>query len=352
MADFGIVNLVDPADNLPTGFGKINTNFQSLENSANGFGASMIVIESIAELPGATEVQGALEALTTINATTVTSTNTFNDARLITTDGLDRGIKELPITTDDSGSLFNVNQLNVSDIVTTNPITVPYGGTGRNDADAFSVLCGGTTATGAHQSVSSVGTSGQVLTSGGADALPTWETPTGSTTAAMSSGTVLEYEYIGGISLPTNSGSVRIHSFADCLIKFDTDTEYLYFAQGTEILGVPTGAISISVIGFGKPGIVNIVGLDSEYKYKLNTTKVISYTAGSKSVELPSGSSKLRLFAMTDCFINFGSSSVSADSSSLFFEAGTEIINIPSATTHIAVQRYTEDGGLYISGIV
>jgi len=53
-------------------------------------------------------------------------------------------------------------------------ITVPYGGTGIASATAYAVLCSGITSTGAFQSVSGVGTSGQVLTSQGASALPTW----------------------------------------------------------------------------------------------------------------------------------------------------------------------------------
>jgi hypothetical protein len=41
------------------------------------------------------------------------------------------------------------------------------------------VLCGGTTATGAHQSIASVGSAGQVLTSNGAGALPTFQAASG-----------------------------------------------------------------------------------------------------------------------------------------------------------------------------
>lgn len=41
---------------------------------------------------------------------------------------------------------------------------------------AYAVICGGTTATGAVQPIASVGTSGQVLTSNGAGALPTMQT--------------------------------------------------------------------------------------------------------------------------------------------------------------------------------
>lgn len=57
----------------------------------------------------------------------------------------------------------------------TTDLAVTHGGTGRGTATAYAPICGGTTATGAHQSVASVGTSGQVLTSNGAGALPTFQ---------------------------------------------------------------------------------------------------------------------------------------------------------------------------------
>lgn len=60
--------------------------------------------------------------------------------------------------------------------ITTGTVGVSVGGTGANSATAYAVQCGGTTSTGAHQSVASLGTSGQVLTSQGASALPTWTT--------------------------------------------------------------------------------------------------------------------------------------------------------------------------------
>jgi len=54
-------------------------------------------------------------------------------------------------------------------------ITVADGGTGRSSHTAYAVICGGTTTTAAQQSVASVGTSGQVLTSNGAGTLPTFQ---------------------------------------------------------------------------------------------------------------------------------------------------------------------------------
>jgi len=56
-----------------------------------------------------------------------------------------------------------------------NATSVPNGGTGAASTTAYAVQCGGTTSTSAHQSIATVGTSGQVLTSNGAGALPTFQ---------------------------------------------------------------------------------------------------------------------------------------------------------------------------------
>lgn len=56
-----------------------------------------------------------------------------------------------------------------------NATPVPNGGTGAASATAYAVQCGGTTSTSAHQSIATVGTIGQVLTSNGAGALPTFQ---------------------------------------------------------------------------------------------------------------------------------------------------------------------------------
>jgi len=55
-------------------------------------------------------------------------------------------------------------------------LPVANGGTGSTSFTAYGVLTGGTTSTGAVQSVAAIGTSGQVLTSNGAGALPTFQT--------------------------------------------------------------------------------------------------------------------------------------------------------------------------------
>jgi hypothetical protein len=60
--------------------------------------------------------------------------------------------------------------------LTGTPLNVASGGSGRASHTAYAVLCGGTTGTGAQQSIASVGTANQVLTSNGAGALPTFQT--------------------------------------------------------------------------------------------------------------------------------------------------------------------------------
>ena len=76
---------------------------------------------------------------------------------------------------------------NITSMFSTTPLPVNQGGTGRASSTAYAVLTGGTTSTGAQQSVSGVGTAGQILTSNGAGLLPTWQTNTaaGMVTVAM-----------------------------------------------------------------------------------------------------------------------------------------------------------------------
>ena len=94
-----------------------------------------------------------------------------------------------------------------------------YGGTGNSSFTAYSLICAGTTPTGAFQNVASVGTSGQILTSNGAGALPTFQNSQGSGT--VNSGTANQLAYyasngttVSGLgsansaSLVTNSAGV------------------------------------------------------------------------------------------------------------------------------------------------
>lgn len=86
------------------------------------------------------------------------------------------------------------------------PTTVPKGGTGDTSFTAYSVLCGGTTSTALLQNVSGVGTSGQILTSNGASALPTWQ-PAG---AASVSITAASANIVVSPSPITGTGTVNL----------------------------------------------------------------------------------------------------------------------------------------------
>lgn len=79
-----------------------------------------------------------------------------------------------------ANSAFSQSTINV-------PVSVTNGGTGATSLTAYAPIFGGTTSTGAVQS-GTVGTSGQILTSNGAGAVPTFQnnTPTESIIIAAS----------------------------------------------------------------------------------------------------------------------------------------------------------------------
>lgn len=65
--------------------------------------------------------------------------------------------------------MATVNAINTGD-----PIGVSNGGTGVAATTAYAIICGGTTTTGPIQFISSLGSSGQILSSQGAASLPTF----------------------------------------------------------------------------------------------------------------------------------------------------------------------------------
>lgn len=124
-------------------------------------------------------------------------------------DGSAPGKLELMVTPD--GAVIPVTALSISNAgVTTlaNALPVGSGGSGRTTATAYAVICGGTTSTGAQQSVASVGTAGQVLTSNGAGALPTFQT--------LQSGNIKAWVSFNGTVTPiTITGSGNVTSITD-----------------------------------------------------------------------------------------------------------------------------------------
>lgn len=118
-------------------------------------------------------------------------------------------------------------------------ITVAYGGSGRATATAYAVICGGTTATGAHQSIASVGSSGQVLTSNGAGALPTFQNVSATLTVTYTNGNA------GAIA---KGDVVYLESGVNDTVELaDADT----IAHGEQLVGIVSDA-SISAAASGE----------------------------------------------------------------------------------------------------
>ena len=82
------------------------------------------------------------------------------------------------------------------------------------------MLCGGTTSTGAYQSIAGVGSSGQVLTSNGAGALPTFQAAAGATiTGSVANSTF----YIVGTT--STSGSLSTASISNTnVVSYNAST--------------------------------------------------------------------------------------------------------------------------------
>ena len=73
------------------------------------------------------------------------------------------------------GSAGQTITTNASGTLSFGTLGVPGGGTGLSTTTAYGLIAAGTTSTGNFQQVSGTGNSGQLLTSNGAGALPTWQ---------------------------------------------------------------------------------------------------------------------------------------------------------------------------------
>lgn len=92
----------------------------------------------------------------------------------------------------------------------TTALTVAQGGSGRASHTAYAVLVGGTTTTAAQQSIASVGTAGQVLTSNGAGALPTMQDASGGVggSTGATDNRILRSDGTGGSTLQASAASL------------------------------------------------------------------------------------------------------------------------------------------------
>lgn len=123
-------------------------------------------------------------------------------------------------------------------------VPVADGGTGRSSHTAYAVICGGTSSTNAQQSVASLGTAGQVLTSQGAGALPTW-TSAGSGTV-MGTGTPFYITMWDGVAEDTIVDSPL--SYNSGLDAFDFGNKTIGSASwGGDVIPITHGGTGSSI---------------------------------------------------------------------------------------------------------
>lgn len=122
-----------------------------------------------------------------VNGTTISGLASSADQVLIT-DGANEADFSSTLPTAVQGNITTVGTI-TSGTWNGAVLTVDYGGSGRATATAYALIAGGTTATGAHQSLGT-GSAGQVLQSAGNAALPAYTTATYPSTAT-STGTIL-----------------------------------------------------------------------------------------------------------------------------------------------------------------
>lgn len=160
---------------------------------------------SLVEALNALAVPGAGFAIVKTGPTTFgnvavgTGTGTVSSVSWVTSQGVSASIANptsTPAITITLGALTGVTSFNGlvvtanTGVITTGTwngttIGVANGGTGNTTFTAYSVILAGTTAQGAFQNVSGLGSSGDVLTSAGAGAPPHWVTPASASASSI-----------------------------------------------------------------------------------------------------------------------------------------------------------------------
>lgn len=180
-----------------------------------------------------TPVLGVATA-TSINTAVITAPTTTVGGNIKLLEGTNNGTNTLtiqaPASTADVTATF---QAVTGDIYVSGGTDIPVadGGTGLSSTTAYAVLCGGTTSTSALQSIASVGTSGHVLTSNGAGALPTFQAAAGGNWVKISSSTASASATIDFTGL---SSTYRTFAIVLSDIAPATDAVNLYIRTSTD----------------------------------------------------------------------------------------------------------------------
>jgi hypothetical protein len=175
----------------------------------------------------------------------------------------------LPIANGGTGSASTTYCSLTTNVTGTLPVA--NGGTGVASATAYALLAGGTTTTGPFQSIASVGTSGQVLTSNGAGALPTFQAAAGGVTTISfgSTGLTPNTATSGAVSvagtLAIANGGTGSTSTTYCSLTSNVTgtlpvanggTGATTFTTNSVVLGNGTSALNANLVAPGSSGNV------------------------------------------------------------------------------------------------
>jgi hypothetical protein len=160
------------------------------------------------------------------------------------------------------------------------------------------------------------------------------------------------------VALPAEA-TIRIHSTSDCWINFGDSTVTangsvgIAFARGTEVIRAPAAATHVAVRGMLSLGALNLTGQTNSLAFAVGVTAQVAYSAATANVALPTNTGRVRIYAPTDCYLLFGDSDtvVASTTTATFFEAGAEIMEVPSGATHIAMVQYSIASSAYITGM-
>ena len=159
------------------------------------------------------------------------------------------------------------------------------------------------------------------------------------------------------VALPAKQ-SMRVHATADCWIAFGDSTitvdgtTGIFFSRGTEMIKYPSSATHVAVRGVISIGALNLTGMTNDLRHALGTTVQLAYTAATSSVALPNNNGYIRVYTPTDCYIVFGDVTVdSSTTTGTYFEAGTEVLKVPTSATYIAMVQYSIAASAYITGM-
>lgn len=199
-------------------------------------------------------------------------------------------------------------------------LLVGDGGTGRSSALAYSVICGGTTATSVHQSVVSVGNAGEALTSNGVGALPTWQ--------AISATSAIDNIFV----IKDNADNTKEIAFQASAITTGT-TRTITMSDQDINLTPNTGTYQAS-----DAGLTSISGLTTIADTMIYTTASDTYTTATltaygRTLVSSAAASNARTALELDTMAQQSSSSVSITGGTISL---TSPLGVPSGGTGIS----------------